>query len=63
MTDSVTLTKVEILPNRTRERAEGRRIPVGEGGPKAAGWSNSAMSSGPGWSPIRGFLVRKSPRT
>ena len=63
MTDSVALTNVEIFAELHKGTREGRRITVGAGRPRAAGLPNSTMSSAPGWSPIRDFLVRRSPRT
>ena len=63
MTDSVTLTDVEIFAEPHKGTRVGRRITVVAGCPQAVGSSNSAMSSAPGWSPIQGFLVRRSPHT
>ena len=63
MTDSVTLANVEIFAEPYKGTGEGRRITVAGSRPQAIGLPNSAMSSAPGWSPIQGFLVRRSPRT
>ena len=55
MTDSVVLANVQIFP----EPHKGTR-----GGPSDyRRGGSSAMSSGPGWSPIPGSPVRTSPRT
>ena len=63
MTDSVTLTNVEILAEPHKGTRGGPSDHSRGERPAAAGWSNSAMSSAPGWLPIRGSLVRKSSRT
>ena len=65
MTNSVTLANVEIFaePHKGTRGGPCARLGAAESRLQAAGLPNSAMSSAPGWSPIQGFLVRRSPRT
>ena len=63
MTDSITITNVEIFAEPHKGTGEGRRITVVRGCPRPAGLSNSTTSFAPGWSPIRDFPARRSPRT
>ena len=63
MTDSVTLANVEIFAEPHKGTRGGPSDHSRGTPPAAAGWSSSAMSSAPGWSPIQAFPVRRSPRT
>ena len=63
MTDSVTLTNVEVFAEPHKGTRGGPSDHSREGLPAAGGLSNSTTSSAPGWSPIRDFPARRSPRT